>query len=780
MQTHNSWSVTARLMLGTALVALTAPAALAQNESITVTGTSIRGTAPAGANVITVDRNSIEAASAVSVQQLLTSVPQININFGQSGQNTEGGAGGASGPTIHSLGAQGSNATLVLINGKRIPALGATTTIVDPSVIPTVAIQRVEVLPDGASAIYGADAVAGVLNFITRKDYSGWETSSQYGIGDHYNSFNFSQLFGHDWGDGSVLAVYSYSNRSALMNRDRAYSTSRQDIRLGVADQSLFNALVPNPPAGSLLTFPDLGVAVSGAGAYRGMAIPYPSTGSNFQNFNCPVAAIATSSSSNSSAYLYPYTATANTFTVADGSGGTMTQSGLKQSLTSPGQGVCDTNDETSSLPSNVRNSMLVSLRQSINDRMMVSVDLVYSSSFNASRASRGTITATVFNPNGPGDTAFGSAGSAAAKEHTNPFYVGVPGASSTATSEFIRFNFDDLLRGVAPAASAKLASYNAFATPGLDVDLGGDWSFSLGSTFGVSETINGGQGQVSQGTVNSSEALLALNGTVNSNGTRNTNPTTTALVDPYGLDTVVSVTRALTTANALDVWNPQATNRTSPAVLRSLLDNASYQSRRRSLRDVTMKFDGPLVDLGTGMIKTAFGAEYLHLTQDSHVPIANGTGPASTSTRSADSNRRRTAYAAFAEFFIPLVNPDMDIPLVQQFTLDMSGRWDHFSDFGDTKNPKVGFDWIIVDGLKARGSYSTSFVPIELNFLGTGQRSYSPGGIGAGRTYLFDSTLNYSNTPSSSAEASREPLFQMLSVAPRQVQIRLMPAAMS
>ena len=61
-----------------------------------------------------------------------------------------------------------------------------------------------------------------------------------------------------------------------------------------------------------------------------------------------------------------------------------------------------------------------------------------------------------------------------------------------------------------------------------------------------------------------------------------------------------------------------------------------------------------------------------------------------------------RTVYSAFLEFNMPLISPEMDVPLVQSFSLDVSGRYDNYSDVGDTENPKVAFDWVITDGFKA------------------------------------------------------------------------------
>src|ERR1043166_3090148 len=196
MRSHLSHTVVSRLMLGTALATLSVSAALAQNEIVTVTGTSIRGQAPVGAAVITIDRAQIQETGAQTIQQLLANVPQLN-DFGSAAVGGGTAQGGVK-PVIHSLGNSASDSTLVLIDGHRFMGTNGTLA-ADPTLIPPNVVQNVEILPAGASASYGSDAVAGVLNFHLRKEYSGWETSAQYGTADHYNSFSLDQLFGHAW-----------------------------------------------------------------------------------------------------------------------------------------------------------------------------------------------------------------------------------------------------------------------------------------------------------------------------------------------------------------------------------------------------------------------------------------------------------------------------------------------------------------------------------------------------------------------------------------------------
>lgn len=235
-ESDSAWTAAASGTKGAAALALAVASICAaqaqenQLEEIIVTGTSIRGEAPVGQNVIAIDRVAIEQTGAQSVQQILQDVPQIT-GFGSDTQGQYGSfdGSGSYAPTIHSLGASASNGTLTLVNGRRLPLTGLSHTLADPSIIPPAAIERVEILPDGASATYGSDAVAGVLNFITRSSFDGFEVSAQTGFADDYDSHNVNLVGGTTWDSGSLVAAYSYSYRSNLAGRDRT-DLVRQDL----------------------------------------------------------------------------------------------------------------------------------------------------------------------------------------------------------------------------------------------------------------------------------------------------------------------------------------------------------------------------------------------------------------------------------------------------------------------------------------------------------------------------------------------------------------------
>lgn len=200
---------------------------------ILVTGTRIRGSGPVGVPVITVDRKAMAENGFSTTQQIVQSIPQ---NFsggaieGMSGLITGAGNGNVSRGVGVNLRGLGQGSTLVLINGDRPPLGGFSGTFSDLSVIPASAIERVEIVPDGSSAIYGSDAVAGVVNVVTRNNFRGAETSFRIGTADgDAQEYQFSQLFGVKWSSGNAVIAYEFYRRDNLSADDRPYITD--DLR---------------------------------------------------------------------------------------------------------------------------------------------------------------------------------------------------------------------------------------------------------------------------------------------------------------------------------------------------------------------------------------------------------------------------------------------------------------------------------------------------------------------------------------------------------------------
>ena len=181
------WASQAALISATSLTSLGAIAqtattpeprgteAEAIEDTIVVTGTSIRGVAPIGSNLVSVGVEDLEKTAATSLSALVNTIPALSTNGSLAqGENLWSFYS----PQIHQLGGSSSNTTLVVIDGMRTPGGGAQFNQTDPNILPTSAMERVDVLADGASSVYGSDAVAGVVNFVTRRTFEGSQVNS--------------------------------------------------------------------------------------------------------------------------------------------------------------------------------------------------------------------------------------------------------------------------------------------------------------------------------------------------------------------------------------------------------------------------------------------------------------------------------------------------------------------------------------------------------------------------------------------------------------------------
>lgn len=193
-------------------------------EEIVVVGTNIRGVQNPTAPVTVLDREYIDSSGITTTTRLIESLPQNFALANQSGTalNPPGLATPREQGSSINLRGIGEGTTLVLLNGRRL-ALGAQGSAVDISALPLSAIERVEVMTDGASAIYGSDAVGGVVNFVLRQDFDGTETRVRYGHADGVDEYRASQAFGRDWGSGNVIVSGEYYYRDMLKAADRDF-----------------------------------------------------------------------------------------------------------------------------------------------------------------------------------------------------------------------------------------------------------------------------------------------------------------------------------------------------------------------------------------------------------------------------------------------------------------------------------------------------------------------------------------------------------------------------
>jgi iron complex outermembrane receptor protein len=542
---------------------------------VTATGTSIRGVAPVGSNLVTFGRADLIASGAATVQDALAAVPQLSL-FNQSQRDGVPGArDGISPPDLRGLGPQ---ATLPLVNGHRMVGAGILGNTFDPNVIPAVALERMEIVPDGASAIYGSDAVAGVVNFITRRNFTGAETSLRYGLGDSYHAEDFSQMLGYRWSTGSAMISYEYALNSAVHAKDRPSYYQPLDLR--------------------------------------------PFGGNDTRSTNCPLANVTLAGAPTN--YAAPALAP-NTVNY------------------------CDSTGPSDLLWARRRNSVFATVRQELTSGITLWSDASYSDRHTDGRQTALAATATIAN--------------------TNPFFKPIPG--STATSQTVAFRGDNLAGSDHVVETADASSTNVSA--GLDFKLPGQWALTTYGTYGSAKTT--------------AQEPISLN-----------------------TDVLARAAAGTTTATALD---PFGTG-TNPAMAAAINDWNFYNHSTQTLAEGDIKADGPLFTLPGGDMKIAVGGAFRRETFDANFHQGPTHVPSTFNTASSN----RTVKSGYAEIFLPLFGAANAIPGLRALDLSVAGRYDDYSDFGSTSNPKFGLNWIPVEGLTLRGSYGKSFHAPNLSDL--------------------------------------------------------------
>ena len=255
-QKHYLTNILGSVAVGAMLVA--APSAMAQDsdedmfefEEIVVTGTNIRGATVVGGAVLSIGKQELDQSGKATAADFLRELPS-NLAGGvgiadatQSGQDA-GFAGanlaGGQGVNLRGLGAL---STLVLVNGRRQATSGQFGDFVDIANIPTAAIERMEVLQDGASAIYGSDAVGGVVNFILKRQLDAPVTTARVGTTTEGGGTEYllSHVHGLNWDSGHAVIGVEYMHRENVLatQRDR-YENGSDFSSFGGVNWAEFN-----------------------------------------------------------------------------------------------------------------------------------------------------------------------------------------------------------------------------------------------------------------------------------------------------------------------------------------------------------------------------------------------------------------------------------------------------------------------------------------------------------------------------------------------------------
>ena len=215
-------------------------------EEVVVTGSYLKGSATDGASPVEIiGRDTIEDLGAVTMADI---TKNISVNSGSENQADSFTSGSTQGTSNINLRGLGLSSTLVLVDGRRNTVAAATandgSVFVDTNSIPVIAVKRVEVLKEGAASIYGSDAVAGVVNYILRRDFTGLEfdvSRQEADLGEQVDS-TVGMIWGKEYGDTNVVLSYSVLNRSPLAGTEITKYSQRAISGFG-------NSFLVLPPA---------------------------------------------------------------------------------------------------------------------------------------------------------------------------------------------------------------------------------------------------------------------------------------------------------------------------------------------------------------------------------------------------------------------------------------------------------------------------------------------------------------------------------------------------
>ena len=253
------------LLVSTCLASVAmAPAAMAQgpaaedesqsDEDIVVTGTLLRNTAVVGSQTITVDAKAIADKGASSTNELLGIIPQLaNMFNGRIEGDPRGYAAGISitRPNLRNIPSANTTSgalTLVLADGMRLTPVGVNQASVDADVIPAAVLAGIDVVTDGGSSLYGADAVAGVLNFRTMRKFDGIKLDGNYGFGTTikgYQAWDAAITAGTSWEGGNAYISAGRSERDGILNGETTWATGLVHNAAGVPSYSFTQCFSP-------------------------------------------------------------------------------------------------------------------------------------------------------------------------------------------------------------------------------------------------------------------------------------------------------------------------------------------------------------------------------------------------------------------------------------------------------------------------------------------------------------------------------------------------------
>src|SRR6185503_20199418 len=646
------------LTLGNAMDAFAQGEMVAQAEEIPetvlITGSLIRGTAAVGVPVTNLSPQDFAQTGALNTADLFRAFPAANVM--PAGVATNSGATIERGVKVNIRGLDTGTATrsLLMVDGIRFPAQGNGQCIIDPSIIPALSQDHIDVLVDGASATYGSDAISGVINIILKRNMDGAITQARWTAGaGGKNRYLASAVWGRTWDGGQVTLSYEWYNDSHI--EGNFHSQFGIDFRpWGFDDRRPLASSLPGtissgaarqPGGGSIGTS-----ANTGHGCTNCFAIPM-GTG---QNWDPGVGGVGPTA---------PFSASTLNWTTLSADSNFNGTNGVQNQFDPYHLAWYDANQE--------RNGGHITV-----DQRLTSNISFFGSAFYSNRR------AVFVNPSNIGPSP-NNALAGFTVPTFNPYYpINGPTGGNTLRA-YYNFGFES-----PPITTAyELAQRYQL---GLNIALPGNWSGRLWYAATKDSNFNH-----TEGSINKAAVSAALGWTILHTAAGGTTPAIASWVKPSSVP-------------YLNLFcDPLAYKCNSDTTI-AYVEGVRSFDQKMLLSEEGVNFDGPLFDLPGGTVKAAVGGNYTtyHFTflQLSNTNASNLILPVALDPES------RSVWAVWTQLNIPVFSDQNGIPFIRRLDLEFSWRHDQYSDVGGTSNPKVAFNWAPIEDLTIRGTWGNSF----------------------------------------------------------------------
>src|SRR5215471_7667951 len=623
-------------------------------ETVLITGSLIRGAVAVGVPVTNITTQDFVTSGALTTADLFRSVPSALVTPGPVGTLANNNIGKQTRVNIRNLDPNDGTRSLMMVDGYRFPPQGEADCTIDPSIIPQIALDRIDILVDGASATYGSDAIAGVINIILRRNFDGAITQLRTTSAKGKIEYQASQLWGRTWDGGQITLSYEWQDISGIAGKD-ARNWQLDFTPWGFEDRTPIRSSLPATLSiGNPAQNPAFGLGIGGANALGRLcsncyAIPAGS-GANFDpSFNGGIGPTK------------PYSAfTTNWATLSS-----PTYSGVPNGT----QNEFNPYSIAQYDAAQQKNSAVVTIDQ----RLTKDISF-FGEGFYANRRAQ-YVNPTNLSPSSTNDLS-------AQVPTFNPYYP-TGGAPTN-----LRVNYNFGMERPSITQASELADRYLF---GLNIALPHGWEGKIYYSESFDNTIS----KVRDANPNAVSA--ALGWTIGAGIANGTSPAVATWTKPANVP-------------YLNLFcDPRVYTCNSGTTIDYVTGIRSFSSNYW-INEKGIQADGPLFALPAGDVKAAIGSSYTSHTF--FFSVYDSTSSPSLVVPMPSEAGHKQVWAVFTQVNIPIFGDNFNFPGMRKLDLEGSWRHDQYNDVGGTSNPKVAFNWEVSEylGLTVRGSWGTSF----------------------------------------------------------------------